>query len=332
MNDSTRYSRQTQLQQIGTAGQQTFRQSSVLIVGAGGLGCQVAAQLAGAGIGQLRIVDHDMVVLSNLHRQILFREADVGKPKAEAAARELAAINSEIEINAAAARLSPANVANLINGVDAVVDAADNHAASYVLSDACLERSIPLISASVNQTFGYLGVFCGSADQPAPSYRAVFPRLPVTQQSCDLAGVTGPGVGVIAGLQAQETLKVLLNDPARLSQQLLYLDLWNYTQHRVMFSNAEEPEDNAVALITAAEINPHDHVIDVRTADEIREQPQHFPVEFQIPLLSLESGLDRLPAEGRIVCACRSGQRAIVAGQQLLDHGFSRVAAVLPTD
>ena len=332
MSEFERYSRQILVKQVGLAGQQKLAAAKVLIVGAGGLGCQVAAQLAGAGVANLVIIDHDTVALSNLHRQILFREADIGEDKAMVAQRELQAINSSINISALPARLSVNNVNDLIRGVDLVIDAADNFAASYLLSDACLAQGIPLLSASVNRSFGYLGIFCGTQQKPAPSLRALFPKLPNEQLSCDTVGVTGPSVGVIASLQAQEAIKVLVDDTKQLSGKLLYVDLWNYNFHCVDFNGANEPATAQIEMVGADKLLESDLVIDVRNPGELAAEPQPFTVHLTIPLPELAQRLAEIPQSARIVCACKSGQRALIAAQQLLQDGHQSVAALLPND
>ncbi|MEM7358795.1 MAG: HesA/MoeB/ThiF family protein [Pseudomonadota bacterium] len=333
MNECSRYSRQTTVAQIGTRGQEQLSKSTVLIVGAGGLGCQVGAQLAGAGIGEIRLVDHDTVELSNLHRQVLFTEADIGKAKAEVACAALQARNSNIQVTAISQRLALDNVEDLISNVDLVIDAADNFATSYVLSDACLERALPLLSASVNRTFGYLGVFCGGdRDKPIPSMRAVFPRLPKQSLSCDVVGVTGPSVAVIASLQAQEAIKLLIGADNQLEGKLLYCDLWNYSQHTVDFSSAKEPGEQQIRLINQAALTDNDYVVDVRNPEEINAEPQAFATHLHIPLPELleGKGLELSERTERIVLACKSGQRALVAAQIMLDRGVAEVAAILP--
>jgi len=157
----------------------------------------VASLLAGAGVGQITLVDHDTVSLSNLHRQTLFTEANVGQAKVYAAKERLKACNSEIQINAIAEALSPDNAEELIAQHTVVVDAADSFFVSYLLSDICLQQRVPLVAASVLQTGGYVGVFCGTEQQPVPSMRAIFPAPPLSAQNCDTAGVTGPSVGII---------------------------------------------------------------------------------------------------------------------------------------
>lgn len=312
----------------------------MLLVGAGGLGCSVGALLAGAGIGSIHVIDHDEIEVSNLNRQILFREADIGSSKAETAAREMAAINSDIRITHNTARLSLANVAELTEQVDLVIDAADNFATSYILSDQCVNLAKPLLSASVNKSYGFVGGFCADFNASRPSFRALFPKLPKQQTSCDLVGVTGPSVGVIASVQAQEAIKMLINDKAALFSKVLYLNLWNYSMHTVDFSDAQEPINSSASLIRAADLTAQDYLLDVRSHEETATKPQAFPVNQCIPLEELLEGSaaqvnieqDLNLDHGRIVTACQSGQRALIAAQLLNDAGFKNVATLIPDD
>lgn len=319
-----RYARQIQVDEIGTEGQLCLAQACVLIVGVGGLGCTIATQLAGAGVGKIVLLDHDVVNLSNLHRQTLYREADIDRPKATVAAERLRQLNSTIAVEAFTERLSPENASQLCGKASLVIDAADNFAVSYLLSDTCTDLNLPLLSASVNRTFGYLGLFCDGA----PSLKAVFPKLPKEQTSCDTVGVTGPSVGIIASIQAQEAIKVLIGKPG-LKGKLLYLDLWNFTQHQIDVSQVKESEKDGMALISAKDINPADFVIDVRTSDEVTASPQAFKVNLHKALDEILLQNIELP-KARLVIACQSGQRAMLAAQTLLANGHNRVAVVLP--
>jgi len=332
MTQSERYARQIQVNKIGTDGQRAIDKASAVIVGVGGLGCQVGAQLAGAGVGHLRLIDQDTVSLTNLHRQILFREGDIGDSKACVAARELRALNSQIAITDYSVRADQNNLNELIGEAQVVIDAADNFVTSYLLSDFCVAHRIPLISASVNRTFGYVGVFCGTENKPAPSFRALFPRIPTQQLSCDTAGVTGPSVGIIANLQAQEAIKVILDDNTQLRGKIMYLDLWSYQQHFVDFSAAVEPTENRVELVSESDVNPDDIVLDVREPQEVDDSPMTFKNMLCIPLSELIHGAGEFPDQNRVVCACLSGQRALIAAQQLLDRGRSNIAALIPSD
>ena len=317
-----RYTRQNLVPQLQHA-QTTLADARVLIVGAGGLGCLVAAQLAGAGVGNLVIVDADVVQLSNLHRQLLYRENDLGKAKAQIAARECLAINSSLHITAISEKLLPHNVSTLCNAMDLVIDAADNFATSYLLSDQCLSQQTPLLTASVNQTFGYVGVFCATGNTPLPSLRAAFPKLPAQQQNCDSVGVTAPSVGVIASIQAQEALKVLIDDASQLAAQLLYVDCWNHAQHIIDLTDATEPSSAQIQFIGESDLHTTDTLLDVRSADEITAAPLHITTPLQIT-----TQLNAHPS-ARIVCVCKTGQRALAKAQTLISQGQQQVAVLL---
>lgn len=324
MQSTTRYARQLQLSEIGLDGQTKLASSKVLLIGVGGLGCAVATQLASAGVGELILVDHDTVDESNLHRQHLFREADCGQPKALVAQRALQALNSTITTTAHALRILPSNIQQLGQNVDLIIDAADNFAVAYIASEFSTFSGTPLLSASVNRTYGHVGVF----GQNWPSFRAVFPRLPANQQSCDTVGVTGPSVGIIASLQAQEALKVLLGQ-STLGGKLLYVDCWNYSTHLVDVAGASEDPMLCVTLIEAEQLNDSDMVVDIRSAEEIKQAPQPFHTHLCIPLSELSTS-QALPTDKRIVLACRSGQRAMIGAQSLRQLGLANVVALLP--
>ncbi|GHA18370.1 hypothetical protein GCM10008090_29940 [Arenicella chitinivorans] len=325
-----RYQRQITVEQIGLTGQQALANSRVLLVGLGGLGCVVASQLVGAGIGEVTLVEHDCVDISNLHRQHLYREQDAGKPKVEVAHLALQALNSDVHLTRHNTRIHPGNALELADGVDLIIDAADNFGTSYLLSDASTQLGIPLLSASVNKTFGYLGLFGAQW----PSLRAVFPRIPTQQQGCNEVGVTGPSVGLLANLQAQEAIKLLTHQPT-LGGRLLYLDCWQYDVSIVDVSAATEPTGPRIDLISQHQLQDSDYVIDVRSEEEVQAKPQPFVVHSQQPLASSQPL--RLPADcHRVVLACQTGHRAIVAGQQLLntphaDTDYPPLAALLPS-
>lgn len=229
--ESDRYSRQQAVRHLGAESEAAFASAHVLMIGAGGLGCTVAPLLAGAGIGHLTIVDHDTVALSNLHRQTWFDESDIGQAKATCMAKKLRALNSSVQIEAVVERCSPRNVTALVKSADVVIDAADNFALTYLLSDACETYVKPLVAASVNGTFGNLAVYCGDPSLSLPSYRDVFPKVPDRLVSCDIVGVTGPSVAAMGALQAQLVLKILMRQstPAVLYQ----FELWNFSMFDV---------------------------------------------------------------------------------------------------
>ena len=327
--NSTRYQRQQQVAQLSGSAQQALAEAHVLIIGAGGLGSPSSLFLTGAGVGEITLVDHDIVSLTNLHRQILFQESDIQSSKAEAAKARLSALNSEIKINALNARLCVSNVEELVSKATIVIDAADSFFVSYLLSDTCAKQAKPLVTASVLTTHGYLGVFCGGT---APSLRAVFPSPSSEAASCDTAGVTGPSVGIIASYQAQEALKVIVNDQTQLSGKLMYLDLWDYSQNIIDFNGALEPKIKA-EIIEFASIDESDVLLDVRSESEFVEHPssQHSKASksMNIALDKLSEQQTVLSNKQRIVCVCKSGQRALNAAHWLLSKGFSKVAVSL---
>lgn len=304
----SRYLRQITLPEVGDAGQARLTAAHALVVGAGGLAAPVLQYLAGAGVGRLTIVDPDRVELSNLHRQTLFTEADQGRPKAEAAAAFCTALNSDVQARAVTAQLDPANTPALIGGVDLVLDCTDSLAAKYILSDACMKAGLPMFSASVLGLGGYAAGFGGGA----PSYRALFPEMPETAETCASAGVLGPVVGMIGSLQAQMVMGWLLGlTPSPLGQFLRYDGAaMRFSSFR--FDGAPEPKQGP-RFIATAQITPEDQVIDLRPASEA-------PVP-AAPHATRRNAGDTAPLQAdparRLVLACRSGLRAARAARHL---------------
>jgi len=298
-----RYIRQQLVPQLGEQSQEKLQNARVLIVGAGGLGSPVSTLLTGSGVGSITLIDDDVVSLSNLHRQTLFTESDIGEPKVSAAKRRLSAINSDIIITAIAERLNLNNADRLVSDSTVVVDAADNFLASYLLSDLCFAKRIPLVSASVL------------------SMRAVFPSPSPDMNNCNTAGVTGPSVGVIGSYQAQEVLKVITHSESQLLGKLMNLDLWDYRQHIIDFNHSVEPSEYA-SLISLSALTENDLILDVRSSQEVIEDPLSKPAT-NIPLPELADRLNELPKDSRIACVCKSGQRALNAAQLLITNGYS---------
>lgn len=258
-NKVSRYARQIILPQFGSDGQDRLARARVLIVGAGGLAAPVLPVLAGSGIGQITIVDADTVDISNLHRQTLFSETDIGRPKVEAAVARCVELNSEITISGIAAKLTPDNAASLVTDADIILDCADSYAVSYCLSDTCLTHNTPLISASVLGFSGYVGGFCGGA----PSLRAVFPNAPQSGQNCESAGVIGSMVGIIGAMQAQMALNVLLGLTPSPLGQMTNFDGTTMQSRSFRFDAAPEPEQ-CFRFVTTATLQAPDRIVDLR--------------------------------------------------------------------
>ncbi|CAN7346475.1 molybdopterin-synthase adenylyltransferase MoeB [Pseudoxanthomonas sp. LjRoot143] len=222
-----RYSRHLLLPEVGVAGQQRLQQARVLMIGAGGLGSPAAFYLAAAGVGHLRIADDDVVDRSNLQRQILHTEARIGDTKVASAQATLAALNPRTQVEAVAERVTAENVERLLDGVDVVLDGADNFPARYLLNDACVKLGKPLVYGAVQRFEGQVSVFdAGRHRGGQPCYRCLFPEPPPPEfaPNCAEAGVLGVLPGVIGLLQATEVIKLLLGTGETLAGRLLHFD------------------------------------------------------------------------------------------------------------
>jgi molybdopterin/thiamine biosynthesis adenylyltransferase/rhodanese-related sulfurtransferase len=317
---SSRYARQMTLPEVGAEGQARIREASVLVIGAGGLGCAVLPYLCAAGVGRLMIVDHDRVEEANLHRQPLYRTADLGRFKADAAHDALRALNPDVEVTARRERLTPANAAALIDAVDIVIDAADLFAVTYTLSDECARVRKPLISASVLGLSGYAGVFC----RGAPSYRAVFPDMPAHAGSCATAGVLGTAVGVIGMLQAHLALSWVLSLEPSVAGRLVTFDFRTLRIGGFSFAAAREPSEPAPRFIASEDVSPADITVDLRSAGEAPTPA------FASSLRMAADDVEQIAAhpEQRIVLCCRSGIRAWRAATKLRARGFNNLALI----
>ena len=315
---TNRYARQMVLPEVGPAGQARLAAARVLVVGAGGLGSPVLATLAGAGVGHLTILDHDRVEESNLHRQPLYRMADLGRLKAEAACGALLAANPSIEVDARPVRLGVGNAPDLVADADLILDCADSLAATYVLSDACHAQRKPLVSASVLGLAGYVGAFCGGV----PSYRAVFPDMPAIVGSCAANGVLGSAVAVLGGLQAHMALQILLGmEPSPLGR-LVTVDLRSLGFGGFAFHDAVEPEGPAIPFVARDALAPDDLVVELRG---VQEAP--LPVTPDALRLNPDE-LDAVPTDRRVVLCCASGIRAHRAARLLAERGARDVAVL----
>lgn len=218
-----RYSRQIMLPKVGIEGQQKLLDSRALIIGMGGLGSPVAMYLASAGVGQLALVDDDVVDLSNLQRQILHSQGDIGRPKVDSAKDTLLALNPDITITTFQERLDNKALTEQIKQADIVLDATDNFAARFQLNEICVQNKAPLVSGAAIRTEGQIAVF--RSDLPdSPCYHCLYKDEGELEETCTENGVLAPLVGIIGSIQAMEAIKVLIGLGESLCGKLLILD------------------------------------------------------------------------------------------------------------
>ena len=225
MNDHEllRYSKQIMLPQIDVEGQQKIIDSTMLIIGMGGLGSPTALYLAAAGVGHLIIADFDQVELSNLQRQIIHRTADIGEDKVDSAKAKLLELNPNITVTVANEIMHSDNLASLIKDVDIVLDGTDNFESRFEINKACVECHKPLISAAVIRFEGQISVFKGY-EVYQPCYQCLYSEDGNGRESCVENGVLAPVVGLVGTIQALQAIKVLLGLGEQLCGELLLID------------------------------------------------------------------------------------------------------------
>lgn len=250
------YSRQIALPGFGTEAQEKLRESSVLVIGAGGLGSGSLPYLAGAGVGTIGVMDGDLVELNNLHRQILFDYTSTGKPKAKVAEQKLKAINPHIEINAYPYTLEPGNALEMFEKYDIIIDGTDNFNARYLINDAAFFCGKPVVFASIHRYEGQLAVFnTDTGDgRRSPNYRDVFPFPPSDElvANCAEAGVLGVLPGIFGTYQALEAIKLITGLGEPLVGKMMMSDLLKSNTDVIeIAANPKNPLSGPDAAITS---------------------------------------------------------------------------------
>lgn len=236
--DSTqldRYSRHIIMDEVGPSGQQDMLDARVLVVGAGGLGSPIVQYLAAAGIGTLGIADDDDVELSNLQRQVVHGDSDVGRNKAESAADYVRTLNPDIDVEARAERVTPENAETIVSEYDFVVDGSDNFSTRYLVNDACVLTDTPLSHGAIFKFEGQVTTF--TREEDAPCYRCLFPEAPPagTVPNCATTGVLGALPGTVGCIQATETMKYVLGEGELLDGRMLFYDAMDMSFEEVPF-------------------------------------------------------------------------------------------------
>ena len=236
--DLQRYSRQIMLDEIGFVGLEKLRKAKVCVVGIGGIGNPVVTQLTAMGVGKLKIVDRDIIEISNLHRQHLYTENDIGRVKVEAAKERLEKINSSVEIEALPNSVTKYTAESIVDGFDIVVDALDSIDARYALNDACIKLNIPLIYAGA---LGMLGSICTIIPNKTACLRCIFPALAEDDMpTCSTEGVHPSILYLVGGIQVSEAVKIIMGEKPTLENKLLYVDLNDLSLEKVSVFRQEE--------------------------------------------------------------------------------------------
>ena len=235
-----RFSRQVMLEQIGYDGQLKLKNSTVCVVGVGGLGNPITTRLAAMGVGKIRVVDRDVIELSNLHRQTMFNEDDVGQVKVEVAAKKLKKLNPEVEIEALPISVNDYTALDVVEGCDVVVDALDSVNARYSLNKACVEKNIPFVTGAA---VGVTGQVFTVLPKKTACYHCLFPTLDEeTMPTCSIEGVHPSILSIIGGLEVHEAVDVLIGKTPKSSEKFLSIDLENLEFSSVkMFKQDECP-------------------------------------------------------------------------------------------
>ena len=328
-----RYIRQLALPEIDLLKQERLSQSHILMVGAGGLGTAALPYLAGAGIGQITIADHDDIDITNIHRQTIYKTTDTGQNKAERTAEYLRALNPDTKVNILTQKITSDNVPS--GTFDLILDGSDNFETKALLNDLSIQTQTPLITASVNQWSGQLGIFEGyKADQAC--YRCLFPEFPTDAKNCNEAGILGTSAGIIGTLQAHLTLLKLLDMN---EHQFLSIDLktirisalnvpkdTSCTHCKNITRDIKTRKENAIMvdLISKEDLDENTCIIDVREAEELDADP--LPLEaLHIPLPELIARLDELPENKPLAFICAGNIRSRQAAEYLAAQGRDNV-------
>jgi sulfur-carrier protein adenylyltransferase/sulfurtransferase len=334
------HDRQARLAGIGEAGQAKLSKARVLIVGVGGLGCPAALYLAGAGVGHLTLVDSDEVDASNLHRQILYASADVGRQKVHVAQKRLLALDASLNIDARFDLVTAANAQAMVANHDVVLDCTDDLEAKLAIARACAKAKIPLVHGAAVAWDGLVGVF----DPPqTPCYFCAFPQA-TAGPTCSQEGVLGPLVGQLGALQAQEAIKLLVGQPSHLRGALHLVDGRTGMARTITLKkrtgcecsmNTDAAEGPACPMpwnaptvreISVAEFEQKKaqvFLLDVREPYEHEEIS--IPASTLIPLGSLPRRLNEIPRNKPVVVYCAVGGRSARATEFLREQGVEAV-------
>ncbi len=337
-----RYDKQIQLPEIGILGQEKITKAKVLVIGAGGLGCPVLQNLAAAGVGNIGIVDGDVVEETNLHRQFLYTLNDVGKSKAMIAEEVIFKQNPKVNIEVYPKYFTSQNAFEIVSNYQIIVDCTDDNATRYLINDIALVKNIPMVYASIHKFEGQLSVF---NYQNGPTYRCLFPESENLKiaVNCNDSGVLGVLPNFLGVMQANEVLKIILGIGEVLSGKLFLYNGLNNNFQTIDFSVNEVEKEKGiqsglavlnkilnigVGIISADDFlielaNENSLVIDIR---ETYEEPKLEPENINhVPLAQLDDFLKNIEKKQKIILFCQEGNRSKLTGDYLIKNGFANV-------
>ncbi len=348
-----RYNRQIILPDFGTEGQDKLKAASVLVIGAGGLGAPNLLYLAAAGIGRIGIIDFDEVSLSNLHRQVLFNENEVGKNKAQTAKERLELLNPEVKFEVFEKPITSLNAMEIIANYDLVVDGSDNLPTRYLVNDACCFLGKPLVYGAIFRFEGQVSVFnhMDNEGKRGPNYRDLFPTPPPPDMvpSCSEGGVLGVLPGIIGAMQANEAIKIITGIGSTLSGKLFLYDAQDVSTRTLNVQpNAENPLSGDDPTLTelidyeafcgGEHVKAYNEITALELGKKLKEDTIHLldvreDYEYEIanlggqfiPLNQVVDRKSEIPNDRPIVVMCKSGARSQKAIDLLKKEGFDQL-------
>jgi len=349
------YSRHLLLQEVGVQGQLKLKNASVLVIGAGGLGCPVLSYLTGAGVGHIGVLDADLVEKTNLHRQFLFGTSQIGKPKTEAAISHLHDLNPHVSFTDYHLRLLPKNAIDIIKNYDIIVDATDNFPTRYLINDACVILDKPFVYGSIDRFQGQASVFNYTAtgnSMKGPTYRCLFPFPPTPNSApdCSQNGVLGVLPGLIGNLQANEVIKMIIGSGNILNGKVLVLDSLRLSFYTFILKRNENAVNQIKKLnkgiinydyekfcqtkltdktkqISTQELNKK--LISQETIQliDIREKGFQDSIDgsINIPMSGFDKNISHVKKDIPVVIYCDFGINGLITTNFLTDLGFDNV-------
>ena len=334
-----RYSKQIILPEIKQEGQEKLCAAKVLVIGAGGLGCPVLQYLTATGVGTIGIADGDTVDLSNLQRQVLYTEQEIGQSKAAIAEKKLHALNPNVKIQTHPVYINSSNALEIMQDYDIIVDGSDNFDTRYLINDACVMLNKPMVSGAIYKFEGQVSVF---NYHNGPTYRCIFPEPPATDESpnCADIGVIAALPGIIGSIQANEVIKIITGIGDVLSGKLLVIDTLTMNTHFFHFKLIEANRDirqlpgslqNCEVKVNTITYNELERRMRQETGIQlidVREKEEHEISNIggiNIPLSLLPSSYHLLNPAAPIIVYCGSGVRSNHAAKLLLQQGFKNI-------